>query len=404
MHIVVITSNYPSKSLPSYGTFVRQLVLGMARIGAKCSVISPASVFQRRYGKFDPEISIDNSAQGNPVTVFRPRYLSYSSRQLLCYNTGRMTQKSFERAALRTLLQIKVPPSVLYGHFLYPGGGTAVRLAKGLGIPSCVAVGESSLWTLEPMGFDRARRDFREVSKIVAVSTALRRSLTDRLGIPEEKITVLPNGTDLGQFYPRNRGNLRKRLGFSEKKFIIAFVGHFDERKGPHRLLTAVSGMEDIGLLFIGKGPALLEGKNILFKGVLDHVRVPDMLSAADIFVLPTLAEGSCNAIVEAMACGLPVVSSRGDFNEDILDDDVSLRVDPLNIGEIRKAIVTLRDNRKLREVMSRKAAEKAKVFDINVRAQRIVDWITGVGGKTELTRAQFGKYQESDIAKGNGV
>ena len=169
---------------------------------------------------------------------------------------------------------------------------------------------------------------------------------------------------------------MRRKFGFPKNKVIISFIGHFDERKGPHRLLTAVSGIDNIGLIFIGKGAIPLEGENILFKGVVEHTSVPEMLSASDFFVLPTLSEGSCNAIIEAMGCGLPVITSKGEFNDDIVDDDVTIRIDPLNINEIRAAITKLCCDHNLRNQMSIKALEKVRQFDIDLRAKKILEWI----------------------------
>lgn len=285
---------------------------------------------------------------------------------------------SFERAVSRVISSLDNHPSILYGHFLYEGGAAAVHIASKVGIPSCVAVGESSFWSVEPIGYQKAIQDFHTVSGIIAVSSVIKKALEDNLMIPKEKIRVLPNGVNLTHFYPRNRSEMRKKFAFPAEKFIIAFNGHFDERKGPHRLLSAVYGMDNIGLIFIGNGDIPLKDNNILFKGTLDHSKVPEMLSAADIFVLPTLAEGSCNAIIEALACGLPVVTSNGEFNDEIVDNDVAFRINPMNTNEIREAIIMLR-NDEFRKEMSFRALEKAKQYDVTVRVNKIVEWVEGI-------------------------
>ena len=103
---------------------------------------------------------------------------------------------------------------------------------------------------------------------------------------------------------------------------------------------------------------------------------MPDLLAAGDVFVLPTLVEGSCNALVEAMACGLPIVSSVGEFNDDLLADDMSIRVDPLDVAAIRAAIVRLRDDAALRARMAGAARERAQRFDVDRRAQNVLDFM----------------------------
>jgi glycosyltransferase involved in cell wall biosynthesis len=97
------------------------------------------------------------------------------------------------------------------------------------------------------------------------------------------------------------------------------------------------------------------------------------MLSACDVFVLPTLIEGSCNALVEAMACGLPIVSSTGEFNDDVLDERMSIRIDPLDVAAIRAAIVRLRDDPGLRARMAAEALRRSQLFDVDDRARRML-------------------------------
>lgn len=99
-------------------------------------------------------------------------------------------------------------------------------------------------------------------------------------------------------------------------------------------------------------------------------------LNAADMFVLPTLAEGCCNAIVEAMACGLPVISSDRPFNDDILDESCSIRIDPSNIEELSDAIALLKNDPELREKLSEGALSKAKGLTIEQRAAAILQFI----------------------------
>jgi len=114
----------------------------------------------------------------------------------------------------------------------------------------------------------------------------------------------------------------------------------------------------------------------VVFVGSQPHRRVPEILAAADAFVLPTDIEGSCNGIIEAMACGLPVITSEGDFNDDLVDETMSIRVDPRDVGAIRAAIVTLQQNQQIREELAAAALERSRQFDINRRAEKVLSWI----------------------------
>jgi len=384
-HIAFISSSYPSTLYPNKSTFVQQLIRSIARMGIKCSVINPVSIFDRRHGKLPPKISINSTINENSIKVLRPRFLSFSSKPFFNLNTFYLTQTAFNKAVFRSLSYLKFPVDILYGHFLYPSGYSAVYFAKKLGLPSIVACGESvnpndkKLWSVEPVGYSKAIHDFKQVSGVISVSSYLKEILQLKLKIPGEKIEIFPNGIDLNLFYPRNRYKMRKKFGFPIDKTIIIFVGHFENRKGPQRVLEAVKGLKNIGIVFIGGGNIPLESENILFKGILKHSLIPEMLSAGDFFVLPTLEEGSCNAIIEALACGLPVITSNGKFNDDIINDEVAINVDPLNVVQICNAIIKLMNDRELRNKMSLKAVKWVRNFDINIRAKNIIEWMSAI-------------------------
>lgn len=114
----------------------------------------------------------------------------------------------------------------------------------------------------------------------------------------------------------------------------------------------------------------------MLFDGRLLQQDIPVYLNAADVFVLPTLAEGCCNAIIEAMACGLPIISSNLPFNWDVLNDKNSILIDPNNIKQIADAIQRLRDCPELRFKMSEEALKTARELTIDKRAMRIIEFI----------------------------
>jgi len=387
-HLLVITGGYPSQQRPADYTFVDQLVRALAQLGPRCSVVSPVAIHDHLSGQLPPHRDKITSNGTKPISVLRPRYISVSNRRFGPLRAASITQLMFERAVLRALRSIDPHPNALYGHFLYASGATAARLGCRLGIPSFVAVGESSFWSVRPYGFERARRDFRDITGCIAVSSLLKREMVSKLNIPSDRVRVFPNGVDLRKFYPHNKSAMREAFGFPRDTFIVAFVGHFTDRKGVLRVAEAIRGLKGVDVVFAGSGPLVPEGSNILFKGVLPHNQVPHLLSAADVFVLPTKREGCCNAILEALACGLPVVTSDREFNDGIIDGTVGIRVDPLSVEAIREAVRTLRDDPNLRQQMSSLAHRKAQCFSIRERAGKMLDWmqaeVVGASATTE--------------------
>ena len=125
--------------------------------------------------------------------------------------------------------------------------------------------------------------------------------------------------------------------------------------------------------MFMGKGHLSPGCDNILYCGSVPNDELHIYLNAADVFVLPTKGEGCCNAIVEALACGLPVISSDLPFNDDILNESNSIRVDVNSVYQIENAIKKLRDDSELYNTLKKGAVLSAEKLSINVRAENIL-------------------------------
>jgi glycosyltransferase involved in cell wall biosynthesis len=376
MRVAFITGNYPTPSRPEHGTFVQQFVWAMARQGNECSVINPASLFDRRYGPYPPRQEIEDAGGGAHAQVYRPRYLSFSARSLGLIHTGRWTQRSLNRVARHAVAALPTPPDVVYGHFLYHAGRAAVVAGTSIGALPVIGVGEGTFWTVDAFGFARARRDFLLAGGFLAVASHIRDGLISKVGAAPENILLAPNGVDGKRFFPSDRGWAREQLGLPPSMFVVAFVGAFDDLKGGSKLVAAAEGLEGVGLVMLGKGETVFTSKRVVHAGTVLHEQVPVWLSGADIFVLPTLEEGSCNAVIEAMACGLPIVTSNGPYMDDIVDDEVAIRVDPTDVKAIRDAILALKNDPERRAQMSAACLRKAKGFDINARARRVTAWM----------------------------
>ncbi len=360
---------------------MRQFVWAMARQGHDCSVISPVRWLDRRLGPFPPRIAQEEAGAGAPVTVCRPRHLTFSSLDLGFTHTARWANATFYAAAIRALAQAGIRPDLVYGHFLYFGGHAASRVGRRLGVPAVVGVGEGEFWTIRPAGPTRAAREMKRATAFLAVSTCIAEELERTLNVPRENIAVFPNGVDLTVFRPRNRAEMCRKLGLPEQTFNVGFAGSFIANKGYPQLIEAVSGLEDVRLVLLGRGQHPPHDPHTAFCGPVAHADIPDYFGACDLYVLPTRIEGSCNSVIEAMACGLPIVTSNGRYMDDIVDGATAVRVDPTDVRAIRGAILALRDDPDRRRRMSAACLEKAKTFDINERARRVGDWMQSLIG-----------------------
>jgi len=366
-------SNYPSDTRPVNQVFVRAMLLELASRGVDVTVIAPESF--SNLAKTGTKFRLAPSFElRDGLPIHRPRYLTLSNISLpFGIRTSRWGGKAYINAALRVVKEKNKQFDVCMGHFLSPHGRAAARIGQQLDIPSVVSLGESSF---ERHDFAYSQQEisqlFDQFAGVIVNSDLIKEHCVQRYSLEETKTRVFPNGVDEKHFYPRDRKLAREQLGLPLEQPILISVGQFIERKGPLRVLEAIESRPDIGVVFLGHGPQEPKGPQILFKGVVPHEDIPTWLSAADAFVLPTLDEGCSNAILEALFCGLPVVSSDLPFNHSILNKDVAILVDPLNIDSISNAIFELIDNPERMEKMRHAALKHAKAFRLADRAEKI--------------------------------
>ena len=375
--VLAVASGYPSERFPHSGAFVHVLMRDMLREGARPTVLAPEKIVSLSTWRRGLGLAPSTETRDG-VEIRRPRYLPLSNKLLPGgLSTYWWTVASFARAVTRDGGSVSPPPDLCYGHFLYPAGLAASRLARRLGVPAVVALGESAFDSYERhFGVERVRAALSRFDAIIAVSQTIRDRCVQRYGVPEGRVAVFPNGVDHDVFFPKDRVLARQGLGLPQDRPMVAFVGHFVERKGPLRVLEAIKSRPEIAAVFLGTGPMIPAGPQVLFSGVVPHDQVSNWLNAADVFVLPTLAEGSSNAVLEAMSCGIPVVTSDRPFNEGIVDESVGIPVEPADVPAIGAAIASLVDDAAKRKAMGLAALARAEGFRSRDRARRILDWL----------------------------
>lgn len=384
MDILVVASNYTTDKRQVH-VFLDNVVRLFVDKGINCTVIAPQSSFAycRRKDERRPLEYERKSPKGVPYKIYSPLYTVFPTTKVgeLCLSD--QTKYSFLRAIKRVYKEKKLHADLIYSHFIQ-AGIPAVMLAQELGVPSYIANGEAD--TIDSLKFisrKLVRETLENVTGIISVSTKCKDEVNQLCSGDQRimsKVTIIPNAANSDRFYHLDKATCRKELGFPEDKFIVSFTGSFIERKGIQKASKAVDSIDDVYGIFIGAGPEEPQCRNILFKGRVKNEEMVKYLNAADVFVLPTLAEGCSNAIVEAVVCGLPVISSNRSFNWDVLDDSCAILIDPENQEEITNAIRELKDNPQRRTELANGSKERAKMLSLDGRVDQIIEFLNAKG------------------------
>ena len=208
------------------------------------------------------------------------------------------------------------------------------------------------------------RRVYRPfVSRYVALSQDLERYLHHRIGVDSTRIARICNGVDTTRFAPAGRRASIEGSPFNDPDlWIVGTVGRMQAVKDQvtlaHAFAAAVKTSAIAGhmrLVMVGEGPLRAEVERILSDAKIRHLAwlpgersdIPDILRGLDCFVLPSLAEGISNTVLEAMASGLPVVATRVGGNVELVDDGVTGRlVPPADSPAMTRAVLSYFEDR----------------------------------------------------------
>lgn len=379
-NICIISKEYPSEKRMAY-TFLEELVNKFSDYDINCYVISPQSLTQAiiRKQPINKKIYYRYNENGKKVTVYSPYYLSYSNLKKVI-NTNYLNIFNFEMATKKIFKKLnkKIKFDLIYAHFILPSAIVANKIGKKYNIPVFFAYGENGVYPFGCIKNEKIRKYLKGINGVISVSRNNKERLIDNNIVSENLIEIFPNGVNHNIFYQKDKKKMRKKLQFSQEDFIVIFVGRFIELKGLERLCAALKKInnKNIKAIFIGEGNLKPNYDSIIYEGTVDHSELPDYLSASDIFVLPTRTEGCCNAIIEALACGLPVISSNKLFNDEILDETCSIRINEMDVNEIQDAIEELYNNDKKRKQLSNGAIKKSEQLNLDTRAKKILNFM----------------------------
>jgi teichuronic acid biosynthesis glycosyltransferase TuaC len=370
-HIVVLSSLFPSSVQPGAGLFIRER---MFRVGQRLplSVVSPSPCFPlqsliRRFRPgFRPGAPREEIQSG--FQVHFPHFLSIPG--LLKQWDGLMMALGSLLLLRRLKAQGKL--DIIDAHFAYPDGYAALLLGRWLGVPYTVTLRGTETRHLQTPGLaERALKAIHSAARVFSVSESLKK-LAVKHGADPARIEVVGNGVDIERFKPVDRQTARAAMRIELHAKVLISVGGLVPRKGFHRVIEVLPGLRiahpDLKFLIVG-GPSP-EGNNraqlerqvnelelkdcVIFLGPVKPDQLPALLSAADVFVLATSNEGWANVFLEAMACGLPVVTTDVGGNREVINDDSLGFITPLGDPEaladaIRRALAAPWDRQHIR-------------------------------------------------------
>jgi glycosyltransferase involved in cell wall biosynthesis len=321
MKLLTFTTLYPNAQQPAHGVFVENRLTHLFSSGQiALKVVAPVAYvpaipgLNARYSQLR-RIPYFEERQG--IQIHHPRYfllpkVSMIAAPLSLYIAGKQ--------CISEILRNGYDFDLIDAHYFYPDGVAAALLGRHFRKPVIITARGTDINLIPQHRLPRAmiRWAAGQADGSITVCQALKDAMVE-LGAAPDKITVLRNGVDLAAFRPVERDRARADLGF--RGTTLLSVGHLIPRKGHDLVIRALALLPDHRLAIVGEGPedtnlrALAQetgvAERVQFLGRLPHQSLPKVYGAADMLVLASSREGWANVLLEAMACGTPVVASN---------------------------------------------------------------------------------------------
>ena len=350
MKILITSHLFPNRVYPVRGSFVWDQVRFLRR-WEEVTVVAPVPWFPRvrGFGRWSHFRDIPDRELLDGIPVFHPRYVTFPKKWLFSW-------VGFFYFWMLFRVGRKLDFDLVHAHVAYPDGFGAALFGMIVDVPLVITVHgteihsttkRSRLWrALTTWGLRRADR-------IIAVSRLLQEEVV-ALGVDRRKVCVIHNGVDVERFRPLS--GRKAGVGPRKRGKRILYLGALLRTKGVGVLLEAMSLLLDRGvsceLALVGADPAEAEdraffamaerlglGDAVHFEKTVPHAEVPRWLATADVFVLPSFSEGFPLSVIEALACGKPVVSTRCGGPEESVSEEVGILVPPGDAQALADAI-----------------------------------------------------------------
>ncbi len=335
--VLVFSSLFPNATSPHAGAFIRERLF---RVGKHIPIVvlapqawSPFDWVIRLFRKsFRPQATRFEVMDG--IEVHRPRVFSVPG--IFKQFDGIFMARGVRATVVK--LMRENPIRLIDAHFLYPDGFAASVIARELNVPLVVTVrGSKDQRLIGSEQEPKMRRVLEHAAQVISVSRALQVDVIEKLIGENAKSKLIGNGVDLAKFSRENKAHARTRLNIAHDAQVIVSVGGLVEGKGFHRIIPLLPALKaqypKLLFLIVGGGAshgdmtqqlkdlALSCGADayVRFCGSQAPTELKWFYSASDVFALATAYEGWANVFLEAMACGLPIVSTRVGGNAEVV-------------------------------------------------------------------------------------
>jgi glycosyltransferase involved in cell wall biosynthesis len=320
LRILTFSSLYPNTAQPSHGIFVENRLRELLRSGeVKSRVMAPVTwapfgshlFSSHAVGKIEPQEVRHGIAVSHPRYFLIPKFGMTLAPFTMFMSLFRQVRK---------LIADGYDFDLIDAHYFYPDGVAAVMMGRLLNKPVVITARGTDINLIPAHALPRRQIIWaaEHAHGLITVCRALKDTLVE-MGVPEEKIHALRNGVDLVRFHPQDRSEAKAKFGASGKTLLS--VGHLIERKGHDLVIRAMPDLPDFQLLIAGEGPErenlqalageLGVGGQVRFLGPVPPQAMSQLYNAGDALILASSREGWANVLLEAMACGTPVVASN---------------------------------------------------------------------------------------------